>query len=118
MKRIVVGLFILSNLFMITSCGHEHDFGEIKIIKVATCSETGLKESKCKICGEIKTEELNKLEHVYESDKETSTEIGLDAQVCVLCGEKRQVKLTSCFCLLIFTKIRILFLWDLPIANL
>ena len=80
MKRIVVGLFILSSLFMITSCGHEHDFGEIKIIKVATCSETGLKESKCKTCGEIKTEELNKLEHVYESDKETSTEIGVDVQ--------------------------------------
>ena len=88
MKRIIVGLFILSSLFMFTSCGHEHDFGEVKIIKIATCTETGLKESKCKTCGEIKTEELNRLEHVYESDNDASTETGVDVQVCILCGEK------------------------------
>lgn len=89
MKRVLLVLFALM-LCAITfaSCGHEHEFGEWKTVKDASCTETGLQERVCK-CGEKETKELPLLSHIkgeWVVDVEaTCTEEGTKHQICSVC---------------------------------
>ena len=50
---IIVCLFILVS---VTACGKcEHEWGKLRVITKATCTEVGVKERKCELCGETQT---------------------------------------------------------------
>lgn len=57
-----------------TDPNHEHDYVET-VLREATCAEAGEKELKCSICGETKTEPIEKLPHTFENGR------------CTQCGE-------------------------------
>lgn len=40
-----------------------HNYGKEKVIKVATCTETGLSQKTCRECGDVKSEEIKMLDH-------------------------------------------------------
>ena len=89
MKKI---LLVILSLMLCTvafaSCGHEHEFGEWKTVKDASCTETGLQERVCE-CGEKETKELPLLSHIegeWVVDVEaTCTEEGTKHQICSVC---------------------------------
>lgn len=67
----------------------KHEFGEMTVTKKATCAEEGEESHTCKICGEVRTTVIPKLEHtvVKDSGKEaTCTEEGLtEGSHCSVC---------------------------------
>ena len=67
-----------------------HVWGEGVAEKAATCTENGLVKYTCRICGEVKTEETEKLAHQLEilpAKNATCTEPGLtQGSVCTVCG--------------------------------
>lgn len=70
-----------------------HSVGDWVIIKDATCSEEGLKQRSCSVCGQVtETEPIAKLAHTYEKwetlKEATCTEPGVETAECVVCGEK------------------------------
>ncbi len=73
-----------------------HVWGEPKVTKAATCTETGEQTVTCSRDGETKTEVIPMLEHQWVDDTEKSTastteEKGKLYQKCTLCGESRFV---------------------------
>lgn len=92
--RLSIILFILISMFTLSSCGkdeHIHEFDEGKIIKEATCSETGIKEYKCNSCDEVKQDIIEKIEHTIvtlECIRATCDEEGLtEGKYCSVCNE-------------------------------
>ena len=79
---------IISGCETIPAIGHEFDDGEI--IKNATCTENGAVTYKCSVCGETKTETIEKLPHTVVTDpavSATCTKSGLtQGSHCSVCG--------------------------------
>ncbi len=84
-------------LYTCSSCGKEkkeilstceHDFTESTT--PPTCTEPGLTEKSCKICGRIYKEEIPAVGHKYETQMEvnpTCTEDGYKREKCAVCGD-------------------------------
>ena len=56
MKRLYYPILLVVLMLLLASCvpmGHEHQYGEWRIQKAATCTEAGIKVSVC-ICGDKK----------------------------------------------------------------
>lgn len=74
---------------VIPAKGHTWDEGVVK--EEATCTKTGSKEFTCTVCGEKKTEELEKLPHTVvkdEAKESTCTEDGkTEGSHCSVCKE-------------------------------
>lgn len=74
-----------------------HSYGKAEIIKDATCSEAGKKQYKCIYCKHIKTADIPKLEHKYETIvvKPTYLEQGYTNHICSVCGYSYNSNYTS-----------------------
>lgn len=80
-----------------TKCGKTqgetlgHMYGEEKVLKEPTCTETGSKELTCSICGEVETVEIpatgHKLKFMSHEKAPTCSEKGKGAYRCTVCGE-------------------------------
>lgn len=73
-----------------------HRFGEFVVTKEPTCTETGVKERVCEVCGEKETETVPALGHKgpFTTVKApTCTEAGSEKRICTVCGaeEVREV---------------------------
>ena len=79
----LVFVFVLFCLAM-TSCGHEHFYGEWVTVKAPTCTETGVQERTCE-CGQKESGVLSALGHKAGADA-TCTE----NSACTVCGEVLQ----------------------------
>ena len=68
-----------------------HAFGNSETIKEATCSEEGVSEQVCKVCGYIKKSNIEKKTHtlvISPTVAPTSTEPGFSGGIeCSVCGE-------------------------------
>lgn len=73
-----------------TPAEHTHDLGDWEIVKKATCSSTGLRQRKCKDCGEVVDEEtIAKTDHTpgaWTTINPTCVDNGLRTQKCTVCG--------------------------------
>ncbi len=91
MKKIVsvfVLILVLCQLFVLCSCGCEHNW--IEISNTATCLENGVKTFKCSLCEKIKTESSYATgRHIYEFsgyEDATKYEWGYEIYKCKKCG--------------------------------
>ena len=70
----------------------EHNY-ELKKTKEPTCSVKGEKIYECSICHDVKSEDINKIEHSWDDGSittpETCTENGIKTYECTVCGETR-----------------------------
>ena len=69
-----------------------HTPGEWETVKEATCSENGLEERNCTVCGNvIETRVTDTLPHTYDewvvTVEPTCTEAGVESASCTVCGE-------------------------------
>ncbi len=68
---------------------HEHTYGEFVTVKEATCTEKGLKQKTCTVCGDVVEEEIEALGHnlvKHDAKAPTCTEKGWDAyETCSKC---------------------------------
>ena len=72
-----------------------HDMGKMEVTKKATCEESGLKESHCKVkgCKEVKSEEIPALGHDFkETEREEATEEkeGWIIYTCTRCSKTKK----------------------------
>ena len=75
------------------SCGYseyqKHSFGNSSVVKEPTCTETGLKVSKCVDCEYLKEEIIEKIQHELSDavtvKKPTCTSLGLNRRSCLYC---------------------------------
>ena len=76
MKKRFLTVFIIFVLLMVfTACDkHTHSYGDWKIEKEATCTETGRKYRECE-CGNRQYEDIPALQHNYVDG------------VCTVCGD-------------------------------
>ncbi len=91
--RLIITMIILTNIFVLVSCGkHEHKFENFTIIESANCIKEGLKEWKCVGCEETRIEVIKKFEHAYEIETSQATckETGLETKICLFCGYKEE----------------------------
>ena len=126
MKNIFLSILALTAvLFLLTSCGckHEwnnatctepqtcakcgktqgdalgHKYGEEKTLKEATCTESGVKEYICTVCGEKKTTEIPANGHkwkLFQVMKEaTCSETGKERYKCSACGETKDEEIAK-----------------------
>ena len=69
----------------------EHEFGEWTVIAEPTCTETGVEQRTCELCGETESRAIAALGHTEEiipAVEATCTETGLTEGVkCSVCGE-------------------------------
>ncbi|MBQ0109685.1 MAG: hypothetical protein KBS44_05345 [Clostridiales bacterium] len=83
MKKLISVLLLaalLASSCMLTSCFHEHVFGEWKTVTKATCTKEGLKERVCE-CGEKETQAIPMIDHDYAS---ATCE---KPKTCTMCGK-------------------------------
>ena len=83
MKKLISVLLLaalLASSCMLTSCFHEHVFGEWKTVTKATCTKEGLKERVCE-CGEKETASIPVIDHDYS--ERTCTQ----PKTCKMCGK-------------------------------
>ena len=79
-------------LIAISSCGCKHEFGDYQVTENATCTQTGMKEATCNLCGEKEFVEIPKdiTAHAYGEwivDSEPNCIVaGAKHRVCTLCG--------------------------------
>ena len=75
----------------------EHSWGKWHVIEEASCTEEGLRERTCKLCGETQTGTIEKLEHTYGKWKitkeATCTKEGEQVRKCKECGYKQTKKI-------------------------
>lgn len=69
-----------------------HKWGELKVIKAPTCSERGVAEKLCSVCGTKETIYLAVTGHVYTDTvvAPTCTTDGYTNHICVVCGHSYQ----------------------------
>ena len=91
LKKFFFFILICGALGALCSCQeqpptHEHEFGNWKTVKVATCSEEGSMKCECS-CGEVETSILEKSPHTLTKTEiaPTCTEQGYTENVCE-CG--------------------------------
>ncbi|MCR4661626.1 MAG: leucine-rich repeat protein [Clostridia bacterium] len=65
----------------------EHEYGEWEIVTPATESTTGLKQKTCTVCGYVRTEQINKLQHSHNWIVEYSKDATYHWQTCSDCEE-------------------------------
>ena len=88
----IIAIVTLTCVFSFAGCEepHEHEFGEWKTAKEATCTAEGTMERTCE-CGEKETKPIDKIKHTNGSwiiDKEaTCTEEGFKHLECTVCKE-------------------------------
>lgn len=91
MKKLFILLMMLTVLSL-AACGdkHEHEYGEWKVTKVATCVAPGEEKRVCS-CGEVEVKVIDKKEHEVINDEAvapTCTTNGKTAgSHCKVCGE-------------------------------
>lgn len=72
----------------------EHEWGRWVVTAEATCTEEGLRERTCKLCGETQVEEIDRLEHEWGRWRvitaATCTEEGEQTRTCLNCGEVQE----------------------------
>ena len=79
---------------------HEHDW-QTKTIRKADCSHTGLEQTVCSVCGEVKEEKtIPKAAHKVSSgwttqEEATCTEQGLQVKKCTICGKVTDSRKTA-----------------------
>ena len=89
---LIISLF--SAFFVFNACNSDNHPHELKKVerKEPTCTEPGLKEGVCSVCGEKATEEIPALGHSFGEwtvvKEATETEEGLKERTCSVCGEK------------------------------
>ena len=69
----------------------EHEW-ETEVTKEPTCTETGVKSTRCKHCGKQSQEEIPALGHQWERQvikEPTCTEAGKSSEVCSRCGQEK-----------------------------
>ena len=93
MKKIIfafLGVALIWATLTLVGCEHEHEWGEWKTTKEATCTAEGTMERICE-CGEKETKSIDKIMHTNGSwiiDKEaTCTEKGFKHLECTVCKE-------------------------------
>ena len=95
MKRIIVLVAMAITLSAcLFSCSqpeaHEHEYGEWKTVKEATCTEGGLEARECE-CSESETRATDKVKHEYTASEKTTepdcTNQGYIERYCT-CGAK------------------------------
>lgn len=91
MKKFAMLCMVLFLLLSISGCGEcEHEYDDGIISKEPTCMEEGEKTYTCSLCGEIRTESIEKKEHTYKEEitKEPSyTENGEKTFSCMNCDD-------------------------------
>lgn len=74
-----------------------HDCTDWTMLKEPTCTELGLKEAACNICGAVVKKEVDKLPHTdgawvvtkdYTINKDATVTPGVESLCCVVCDEK------------------------------
>ncbi len=91
---ILFAAFALTFMFgagvLLSSCGHNHAYGDWQVVTEASCTEKGLEKRICK-CGKEEIREIAALGHNYgEWQTETAatcTENGVEKEVCLRCGD-------------------------------
>ncbi len=70
----------------------EHQYSKWTTVKAATCTEQGVEECVCSICGEKNTRTTQMLQHNYGDwsalKNATCTETGTQVRACSLCGDE------------------------------
>lgn len=80
---------------------HGHIWGDKEIVKKATCTETGLSQRSCTVCGDKEEpKRIKALGHDWVDDVDgyvlpTCTEDGSKKQTCSRCGDKRDVMVAA-----------------------
>ena len=77
-----VTIFYLTN-----TC--EHEFGEPKVIKAANCTEEGIEEVTCNLCGETEQHPIEKTAHSFTekiTKNATCVDEGERLKTCKVCG--------------------------------
>lgn len=72
----------------------KHTWNDGEITKAATCKEAGVKTYTCTVCGETKTETIEKIaEHTWNAGEVTKAatckEAGVKTYTCTVCGETK-----------------------------
>lgn len=72
----------------------QHNWSDGETIKSPTCTEKGEEKLTCTVCGETKTEELEKIPHTYEAAvrKATTAKDGSITEKCTVCGNVKSRK--------------------------
>lgn len=91
MKKLIYILTLISILCLIlclTSCGHEHVFGEWQVAKSPTCNKEGVEARYCE-CGDSEIRSIAPSHNYCEETKKnaTCTEDGTKNYTCSTCGE-------------------------------
>lgn len=89
LSALLPALVATAALAMLVSCSHTHNFTNFTVLKVPTCTETGLQEAECE-CGVIIESEIPMAPHSGGS-WETTTQVtciaaGVKQQHCKTCG--------------------------------
>ena len=89
--KILTLVFVFALLCLaMTSCGHEHFYGEWVTVKAPTCTETGMQERTCS-CGEKETKAIEATGHKISewtvTKEPTVKEDGEKEKRCSACGE-------------------------------
>lgn len=81
-------------LCILTACGHEHIWGEWKILKEATCTEEGVKERTCE-CGKTENVTITKTSHSWGAWKQDKPCDLYEYIRCTECGEERESRIAE-----------------------
>lgn len=103
MKKIIVSLGILLNVFILASCfsgggGYveptqqehkEHEWTSWEIVHEPRCDQPGLERRDCPICGEFEEREIEQISHQYnlvETHEGNCVGVGYERYECAYCG--------------------------------
>ena len=88
-KILYVGMLLLVLLFVLTSCGHEHEWSDWKIVTMSTCTEKGVEEHTCS-CGASEKRDVGATGHEFGdwSVKTSATCVteGKKEKICSVCN--------------------------------
>lgn len=88
-KILYVGMLLLVLLFVLTSCGHKHEWSDWKIVTMSTCTEKGVEERTCS-CGESEKRDVGATGHEFGdwSVKTSATCVteGKKEKICSVCN--------------------------------
>lgn len=94
MKKIIIFLTLMSLICILSACGHEHVWGEWKILQEATCIAEGLKEHTCE-CGKTETITISKSNHSWGIWKQDKPCDFYEYIRCINCGEEKEHRIAE-----------------------